>query len=317
MKRHFRDQKASALALSLKTALDQADSDQEVKLASLPLETLSFYETKGKVLELMGDLIRAARNTFEEDPKLAAQFNKKLLERARAAATHERRRGQSRPRRYGRADPARGYKPRPLSFTASTGTSDSRLERGSAFLGLTHVPRSATFRVNVLARSPWLRRCAPAAHGLRAVQAERLDVRSWGALWMNFIGSGCILLSLIGAFNLSATLVEGAWALMQHILSPENVALITEANGAIPARLSVLEQDERFAEGGPLRIYYEQLVGEVGVPRPQTPAYNVITAAFASAVAEIAAGADVQDALDEAVDRIDADIEANNGYATE
>jgi multiple sugar transport system substrate-binding protein len=109
--------------------------------------------------------------------------------------------------------------------------------------------------------------------------------------------------------------VEGAWALMQHILAPENVALITAANGAIPSRISVLEADERFAEGGPLHVYYEQLVGGIGVPRPQTPAYNVITAAFASAVDAISKGADVQDALDEAVDRIDADIEANNGYA--
>lgn len=109
--------------------------------------------------------------------------------------------------------------------------------------------------------------------------------------------------------------VEGAWALMQHILSPENVALITEANGAIPARLSVLDTDERFAEDGALRVYYDQLVNGVGVPRPQTPAYNVITAAFATAADEIARGGDVQDALDEAVDRIDADIEANNGYA--
>lgn len=109
--------------------------------------------------------------------------------------------------------------------------------------------------------------------------------------------------------------VEGAWALVQHILSEENVALITEANGAIPARLSVLDADERFAEDGPLRVYYDQLVAGIGVPRPQTPAYNVITAAFASAVAEIAAGGDVQDALDSAVDRIDADIEANDGYA--
>jgi multiple sugar transport system substrate-binding protein len=108
--------------------------------------------------------------------------------------------------------------------------------------------------------------------------------------------------------------IEGAWALMQHILSPENVALITEANGAIPARVSVLEQDERFAEGGPLRIYYEQFMAGSGVPRPQTPAYSVITAAFASAVAEIAAGSDVQESLDTAVDRIEADIEANNGY---
>jgi multiple sugar transport system substrate-binding protein len=40
----------------------------------------------------------------------------------------------------------------------------------------------------------------------------------------------------------------------------------------------------------------------------------VITAEFAKAVDEIAAGADVQTALDAAVDAIDRNIEENDGY---
>ncbi len=45
------------------------------------------------------------------------------------------------------------------------------------------------------------------------VQIERMDARGWGALWLNLLGSLAILLSLMTAFNLSAALMEGAWAL--------------------------------------------------------------------------------------------------------
>lgn len=48
-----------------------------------------------------------------------------------------------------------------------------------------------------------------------AVQAERLDARGYAALALNLAGSLLILASLaFGAFNLSAALVEGAWALI-------------------------------------------------------------------------------------------------------
>lgn len=47
------------------------------------------------------------------------------------------------------------------------------------------------------------------------VQAERLDARGLPALGMNLAGSLLILASLVfGTFNLSAALVEGAWALI-------------------------------------------------------------------------------------------------------
>jgi multiple sugar transport system substrate-binding protein len=109
---------------------------------------------------------------------------------------------------------------------------------------------------------------------------------------------------------------EGAWAVLEFFLQPENVQRIAEAGGAVPALNSALELDARFAEGGPLAIYAEQL-NAIAVPRPVTPAYPVITAAFATAVDEIVNGADIQEALDTAVDTIDADIEDNDGYVFE
>ena len=107
---------------------------------------------------------------------------------------------------------------------------------------------------------------------------------------------------------------EGAWAVLEFLLQPEQVRILTDANGAIPSRIEAIETDERFADGSPLRVYYDQLMAGWAVPRPQTPAYPIITEAFAKAAAEIAAGADVQDSLDEAVDVIDQNIATNNGY---
>jgi hypothetical protein len=51
-----------------------------------------------------------------------------------------------------------------------------------------------------------------------------------------------------------------------------------------------------------------------GVPRPITAGYPTITTAFSTAFRNIANGADVQTELDNAVDAIDADLEANDFY---
>ena len=46
------------------------------------------------------------------------------------------------------------------------------------------------------------------------VVARRLDALSPAALTMNLLGALGVLVSLTGAFNLSSTLIEGAWALI-------------------------------------------------------------------------------------------------------
>jgi len=89
---------------------------------------------------------------------------------------------------------------------------------------------------------------------------------------------------------------------------------MTNANGAVPARKSAIEMSELFGEGGPLSIFVQQLEGGVALERPVTPAYPVITSAYAEAVNNIVAGADVQEELDKAVKKIDQDIEDNQGY---
>ncbi len=45
-------------------------------------------------------------------------------------------------------------------------------------------------------------------------QLGRLDPRAAPALLMNLAGAGLVLFSLVFAFNLSAAIMEGAWALV-------------------------------------------------------------------------------------------------------
>jgi multiple sugar transport system substrate-binding protein len=63
-----------------------------------------------------------------------------------------------------------------------------------------------------------------------------------------------------------------------------------------------------------LSLLAQQLQSGIAVARPATAAYPVITAAFAEAVKNIIAGADVKAELDKAVQKIDQDIEDNQGY---
>jgi multiple sugar transport system substrate-binding protein len=108
---------------------------------------------------------------------------------------------------------------------------------------------------------------------------------------------------------------DEAWNLMEHLVSPEEIVTMTNGNGAVPARKSALAQSDLYAEGGPLNLLFQQLDSGLGMPRPITPAYPVITSAFAEAFKNIvAAGADVQAELDNAVKKIDQDIADNQGY---
>lgn len=107
---------------------------------------------------------------------------------------------------------------------------------------------------------------------------------------------------------------DAAYEFLSFLTSPEEILHMTNANGAVPARTSAIEQSELYAEGGLLNLFVQQLQGGVAVARPQTPAYPTITNAFKTAVWNIIAGADVQAELDIVAETIDQDIADNDGY---
>ena len=107
---------------------------------------------------------------------------------------------------------------------------------------------------------------------------------------------------------------DAGWRFLEFLLQDEQVREITTANGAIPAKASVARSSAAFGPGGPEHLYVRQLEGGTARPRPQTPAYPAVTAAFSVAVNQIFAGRRVKPALDDAARRIQRDLEAHRGY---
>jgi len=104
-----------------------------------------------------------------------------------------------------------------------------------------------------------------------------------------------------------------AWLFLEFILRPEEIVLMSDANGAVPSRFSATKLSVPYASDGDLRLFVEQLE-TISVERPVTPAYPVITSEFAKALDDIVNEVDVKEALDYAVQEIDLDIEDNDGY---
>jgi multiple sugar transport system substrate-binding protein len=106
---------------------------------------------------------------------------------------------------------------------------------------------------------------------------------------------------------------EAAREYLEFSLQPEYVAAFADRINLIPSMPEATELTENFAEGSDLEIFNE-FVERFVLVRPETPAYLVISNEFEKAAMDIMNGADVQNALDMAVDAIDRDIETNNGY---
>ncbi len=106
-----------------------------------------------------------------------------------------------------------------------------------------------------------------------------------------------------------------AAALLAFLLEPSEVIKMTEANGAVPARRSAIDQSRLYGDEAPLSLFAQQLQSGVSVPRPRTPAYPIITSAFQQAFADVRDGADVGAALRAAAEVIDEDLRDNQGYA--
>ncbi len=125
--------------------------------------------------------------------------------------------------------------------------------------------------------------------------------------------------SQIGAaswqFGVSGTSenAEGANAFIAFALQDEYLAAFSDGLGLIPSTSSAAALTENYAPGGPLEVFFG-LSEAQALLRPPTPAYLNAAVVFEKAIADITNGADVQTALDLAVDEIDTDIEANDGY---
>jgi multiple sugar transport system substrate-binding protein len=110
---------------------------------------------------------------------------------------------------------------------------------------------------------------------------------------------------------------EGAADFLTFLMSEREILRMTAANGAVPARRSVLAKSPLYGKRGPLRLYAQQLDAGLAASRPQTPAYRMISKVFAAAAAAIIAGADVQTELSRAAAEIDRDIAENRSYSND
>ncbi|HBY95729.1 MAG: sugar ABC transporter substrate-binding protein [Ardenticatenaceae bacterium] len=162
---------------------------------------------------------------------------------------------------------------------------------------------------------------------------EGKSALSWVGHWvanqyMDELGDNLLLLPMpdfgkgpktgMGSWNWGITSncsnPDAAWKVLSFLVEPDQILVMTDANGAVPARKSALAKSKLYGPDGKLNLLVKQLEGGIAVPRPITPAYPAITSAFQEAFDNIKNGADVKSELDKAVKKIDQDIEDNQGY---
>ena len=106
---------------------------------------------------------------------------------------------------------------------------------------------------------------------------------------------------------------EGANAFIEFALQPQYSAAFSDVLGLAPTTAEAAAMTENYGPGGPLEVFFGLSQAQALI-RPPTPAYLSAALTFQKALTDIADGADVVNALDAAVDEIDADIAANDGY---
>jgi len=119
---------------------------------------------------------------------------------------------------------------------------------------------------------------------------------------------------------------DAAATFLEFMVADQQVAGITDVNGAPPGTTTATAASALYAPGGPLALYADQLAASCGggdvemtpacvdVPRTISPAWPVINDAFSKAFWNIYNGADAQSELDAAAKTIDQDYQDNNNY---
>jgi multiple sugar transport system substrate-binding protein len=106
---------------------------------------------------------------------------------------------------------------------------------------------------------------------------------------------------------------EGANEFIEFMMQDKYLVAFSNGINNIPSTPSAAAASELYASGAPFEIFFEYSAAQATL-RPPTPAYLTAALVFEKALADIANGADVVDALDAAADEITADIAANGGY---
>ncbi|MBB4232822.1 ABC transporter substrate-binding protein [Rhizobium mongolense] len=100
---------------------------------------------------------------------------------------------------------------------------------------------------------------------------------------------------------------------LSFLLKDKAYREFAKENSGFPGLKSFAADSPVYAAGGPMAVAFEQ-ASKTAVARPPHPAYPTITSAFMQAVDKIFNGGDAKEALSEAAQKIDEDIEDNAGY---
>lgn len=106
---------------------------------------------------------------------------------------------------------------------------------------------------------------------------------------------------------------DAVWSVMQKSLDPAYINMITDFNGAIPSRKTILDSKDAFKEGGRLYLYREQLEAGISVLRPLTVANQTLYDSIGTAFKDVIGGADAAAELKKTAASID-DVIKENGW---
>jgi multiple sugar transport system substrate-binding protein len=105
-----------------------------------------------------------------------------------------------------------------------------------------------------------------------------------------------------------------AAAFIAFLLRPDEVRVMTDANGAVPGTRTAAAASARFGADGPLALLRLQLEGGWAVARPRTPAYPFISSVFQDVFESVRDGVDLAPVLTDAARVIDREIDDNHAY---
>ncbi|SDI67446.1 ABC transporter substrate-binding protein [Alteribacillus bidgolensis] len=139
-----------------------------------------------------------------------------------------------------------------------------------------------------------------------AVSAEDAEM-NWGMMPYPYVGEK---VSPSGSMAYAVTSItdhpQEAAELMKWMTNEESSIAVAEATGMPPAQASAFEKMEKFNEK-PWSIMKEQ-VTETAKARPSTPAYPVLTDAFAQIFHAAALGEDVEKVAEQQVSRVEREL---------